>query len=129
MLGICNGFQALVKLGLVPYGEIREMSAGSPTLTFNNIGRHVSQIVNTRVVSNKSPWFSAVEPGEIHSVAVSHGEGRFYAPEETIKALFANGQVATTAEFWVKWAIQNVLYRACLKISAAIKTRKSLSAA
>lgn len=95
MLGICNGFQALVKLGLVPYGEIREMSAGSPTLTFNNIGRHVSQIVNTRVVSNKSPWFSAVEPGEIHSVAVSHGEGRFYAPEETIKALFANGQVAT----------------------------------
>ena len=95
MLGICNGFQALVKLGLVPYGEIREMSANSPTLTFNNIGRHVSQIVNTRVVSNKSPWFSAVEPGEIHSVAVSHGEGRFYAPEETIKALFANGQVAT----------------------------------
>ena len=95
MLGICNGFQALVKLGLVPYGEIREMSADSPTLTFNNIGRHVSQIVNTRVVSNKSPWFSAVEPGEIHSVAVSHGEGRFYAPEEIIKALFANGQVAT----------------------------------
>lgn len=95
MLGICNGFQALVKLGLVPYGEIREMSANSPTLTFNNIGRHVSQIVNTRVVSNKSPWFSAVEPGEIHSVAVSHGEGRFYAPEESIKALFANGQVAT----------------------------------
>ena len=95
MLGICNGFQALVKLGLVPYGEIREMSADSPTLTFNNIGRHVSQIVNTRVVSNKSPWFSTVEPGEIHSVAVSHGEGRFYAPEETIKALFANGQVAT----------------------------------
>lgn len=95
MLGICNGFQALVKLGLVPYGEIREMSADSPTLTFNNIGRHVSQIVNTRVVSNKSPWFSVVEPGEIHSVAVSHGEGRFYAQEETIKALFANGQVAT----------------------------------
>ena len=95
MLGICNGFQALVKLGLVPYGEIREMQADSPTLTFNNIGRHVSQIVSTRIVSNKSPWFSAVEPGEIHSVAVSHGEGRFYAPEETIKALFANGQVAT----------------------------------
>ena len=95
MLGICNGFQALVKLGLVPYGEIRDMQADSPTLTFNNIGRHVSQIVSTRIVSNKSPWFSAVEPGEIHSVAVSHGEGRFYAPEETIKALFANGQVAT----------------------------------
>ena len=95
MLGICNGFQALVKLGLVPYGEIRDMQADSPTLTFNNIGRHVSQIVSTRIVSNKSPWFSAVEAGEIHSVAVSHGEGRFYAPEETIKALFANGQVAT----------------------------------
>ncbi len=95
MLGICNGFQALIKLGLVPYGEIREMEDNSPTLTFNNIGRHVSQIVSTRIVSNKSPWFSAVEPGEIHSVAVSHGEGRFYADEATIKALFANGQVAT----------------------------------
>ena len=95
MLGICNGFQALIKLGFVPYGEIRDMTAESPTLTFNNIGRHVSQIVSTRIVSNKSPWFSAVEPGEIHSVAVSHGEGRFYAPEATIKELFANGQVAT----------------------------------
>ena len=95
MLGICNGFQALVKLGLVPYGEIRDMEADSPTLTFNNIGRHVSQIVDTRIVSNKSPWLSEVEPGDIHAVAVSHGEGRFYAPEAVIKELFKNGQVAT----------------------------------
>lgn len=95
MLGICNGFQALIKLGLVPYGEMRELTPVSPTLTFNNIGRHVSQIVTTRVVSNKSPWFSLCTPGEEHAVAVSHGEGRFYAPTEVIKELFANGQVAT----------------------------------
>ncbi len=95
MLGICNGFQALIKLGLVPYGEIRDLTADSPTLTFNNIGRHISQIITTRVVSNKSPWFSCVEPGDEHAIAVSHGEGRFYAPENVIKELFANGQVAT----------------------------------
>lgn len=95
MLGICNGFQALIKLGLVPYGEIRELTSASPTLTFNNIGRHISQIVTTRVVSNKSPWLSLCEPGEEHAIAVSHGEGRFYAPENVIKELFANGQVAT----------------------------------
>lgn len=94
-LGICNGFQALIKLGLVPYGDIRDMTSDAPTLTFNNIGRHISQIVTTRVVSNKSPWFSLCEPGEEHAVAVSHGEGRFYAPESTIKELFTNGQVAT----------------------------------
>ena len=94
-LGICNGFQALVKLGLLPYGEIRDLETESPTLTFNNIGRHVSQIVDTRIVSNKSPWLSEVEPGDIHAVAVSHGEGRFYAPESVIKELFKNGQVAT----------------------------------
>ncbi|MGL5206897.1 MAG: phosphoribosylformylglycinamidine synthase subunit PurQ, partial [Acidaminococcaceae bacterium] len=95
MLGICNGFQALIKLGLVPYGEIIDMSADSPTLTFNKIGRHVSQIVETKIISNKSPWLNFVEPGDIHSVAVSHGEGRFYASEAEIKRLFANGQVAT----------------------------------
>ena len=95
MLGICNGFQALIKLGLVPYGEIRELTSESPTLTFNNIGRHISQIVTTRVVSNKSPWLSLCEAGEEHAIAVSHGEGRFYAPESVIKELFANGQVAT----------------------------------
>lgn len=95
MLGICNGFQALVKLGLLPFGEIKDLDSSSPTLTFNNIGRHVSQIVDTRIVSNKSPWLSSVEPGDIHAVAVSHGEGRFYAPESVIKDLFQNGQVAT----------------------------------
>ena len=95
MLGICNGFQALIKLGLVPYGEIRDMEEASPTLTFNNIGRHISQIVTTKVVSNKSPWLAMCEPGDEHAIAVSHGEGRFYAPESTIKELFANGQVAT----------------------------------
>ncbi len=95
ILGICNGFQALIKLGLVPYGEIRDLTAVSPTLTFNSIGRHVSQIVTTRVVSNKSPWLNCCEPGEEHAIAVSHGEGRFYAPESVIKELFANGQVAT----------------------------------
>lgn len=95
MLGVCNGFQALIKLGLVPYGEIRDLTAESPTLTFNNIGRHISQIVTTRVVSNKSPWLSCCQPGDEHAIAVSHGEGRFYAPEAVIKELFANGQVAT----------------------------------
>ena len=95
MLGICNGFQALIKLGLVPYGEIRDMEEVSPTLTFNNIGRHISQIVTTKVVSNKSPWLAMCEPGDEHAIAVSHGEGRFYAPESTIKELFDNGQVAT----------------------------------
>ena len=95
VLGICNGFQALIKLGLVPYGEIRPMEEDSPTLTFNTIGRHLSQMVSTRIVSNKSPWLSAVEPGDIHTVAISHGEGRFYAPDDVIRRLFANGQVAT----------------------------------
>lgn len=95
ILGICNGFQALIKMGLLPYGEVKDLTADSPTLTFNNIGRHVSQIVTTRVVSNKSPWFYLCEPGEEHSVAVSHGEGRFYAPVSTIHELFAQGQVAT----------------------------------
>ncbi|MDD4084074.1 MAG: phosphoribosylformylglycinamidine synthase [Acidaminococcaceae bacterium] len=95
ILGICNGFQALIKLGLVPYGEIVEMHDNSPTLTFNTIGRHVSQIVETKVVSSKSPWFNCVEAGDIHSVAVSHGEGRFFATQSEIRDLFANGQVAT----------------------------------
>ena len=95
MLGICNGFQALIKLGLVPYGDIRDMTSDAPTLTFNNIGRHISQIVTTRVVSNKSPWLSLCEPGDIHTIAVSHGEGRFVATEEEIKHLVANGQIGT----------------------------------
>ena len=95
MLGICNGFQALIKLGLVPYGKIVDMKDDSPTLTYNNIGRHISQIANTRIVSNKSPWLAGVEAGDVHAIAVSHGEGRFVASEEEIKSLFANGQVAT----------------------------------
>ena len=85
MLGICNGFQALIKLGLVPYGEIRPLEENSPTLTFNTIGRHVSQMVYTRITSNKSPWLNMTEPGDVHAIAVSHGEGRFYAPAETIR--------------------------------------------
>ncbi len=95
MLGICNGFQALIKLGLVPYGEIRDLDEKSPTLTFNNIGRHVSCMVNTKVSSTLSPWFSNVNCGDFHSIAVSHGEGRFVASDEMMKELITNGQVAT----------------------------------
>ncbi|MCL2272763.1 MAG: phosphoribosylformylglycinamidine synthase [Treponema sp.] len=93
--GICNGFQALIKLGLVPYGEIRGMKENSPTLTFNTIGRHQSVLVRTRVVSNKSPWFSGMKTGDIYTVPVSHGEGRFIADEKTIRELADNGQIAT----------------------------------
>ena len=95
MLGVCNGFQALIKLGLVPYGEIRDMEDNSPTLTFNTIGRHVSCLANTKIISNKSPWLWESEVGDVHTVAFSHGEGRFMADEATIKALEANGQIAT----------------------------------
>lgn len=95
MLGICNGFQALIKLGLLPYGEIRELDESSPTLTYNNIGRHISCYVNTKIMSNRSPWLAYTNPGEIYSVAVSHGEGKFYASEDMVKALYENGQIAT----------------------------------
>ncbi len=95
VLDICNGFQALVKLGLVPYGEIRPQSADSPTLTTNSIGRHISKTVYTKVVSNKSPWLSKAKLGGIYSIPASHGEGRFVASDEVIKKLFENGQVAT----------------------------------
>ena len=95
MLGICNGFQALVKLGLVPYGEIRDLSESSPTLTYNNIGRHVSCMVRTRVVSNLSPWFNDVHVGDIHTIPVSHGEGRFVGDSETIAQMRVRGQIAT----------------------------------
>ena len=95
MLGICNGFQALIKLGLVPYGEIRETTVDAPTLTYNNIGRHQAKVVTTRVSSNKSPWLSGTEVGDIHKVAVSHGEGKFVANEEVFKRLLENGQIAT----------------------------------
>ena len=94
-LGICNGFQALIKLGLVPYGEIRGQKEDSPTLTFNTIGRHISKMVYTKVVSNKSPWLALAELGKTYAIPASHGEGRFVANEEWLKKLFANGQVAT----------------------------------
>ena len=94
-LGICNGFQALIKLGLVPYGEICGQKADSPTLTYNTIGRHVSKMVYTKVVSNKSPWLQKAQLGGVYCNPASHGEGRFVANEEWIQKLFANGQVAT----------------------------------
>ena len=94
MLGICNGFQALIKLGLVPYGEIRDLDDTCPTLTYNLIGRHQSRYVQTRVASVKSPWLSSCEVGDVHSIAISHGEGRFVAPQAEIDRLVANGQVA-----------------------------------
>ncbi len=95
MLGICNGFQALVKLGLVPFGEIVDMTDESPTLTFNTIARHQSMMVNTRIASNKSPWLYGCEVGDIHAVPISHGEGRFVAPLSLIQRLANNGQIAT----------------------------------
>ncbi len=95
MLGICNGFQALVKLGLVPFGDIRPMDENCPTLTFNNIGRHQSRLVHTRVASNLSPWLSHCEVGDIHTIAISHGEGRFVANDELLAQMIASGQIAT----------------------------------
>ena len=95
ILGVCNGFQALIKLGLVPGGTITEQNAGAPTLTYNTIGRHISKMVNLKVVSNKSPWLAEAELGGIYVNPVSHGEGRFVASDEWLKKLFANGQVAT----------------------------------
>ena len=94
-LGICNGFQALIKLGLVPYGEIRMQDAQSPTLTYNTINRHISKMVYTKVVTNKSPWLAQAELGKTYCNPASHGEGRFVAPQEWLDKLFANGQVAT----------------------------------
>ena len=95
MGGICNGFQALIKLGLVPYGRITDTKEDDPTLTFNTIGRHQSKIVRVRIASNLSPWFSATKPDEIYSVPISHGEGRFLAPDSVIRTLAENGQIAT----------------------------------
>lgn len=94
ILGICNGFQALIKLGLVPYGEIRAPHSDAPTLTYNSIGRHVSGLVRTKVVSNQSPWFSKMSPGDVHTIAVSHGEGRFVARKSDIDQWFTDGQIA-----------------------------------
>ncbi|MDY5212646.1 phosphoribosylformylglycinamidine synthase [Intestinibacter sp.] len=96
MLGICNGFQALIKLGLVPYGEIKPVTAeDAPTITYNNIGRHQAKVVTTRVASNKSPWLAGTQVGDLHSISISHGEGKFVANKQTFDALVANGQIAT----------------------------------
>ncbi|MCD7778049.1 MAG: phosphoribosylformylglycinamidine synthase [Clostridiales bacterium] len=95
MLGICNGFQALIKLGLVPYGEIRDIESSGPTLSFNTIGRHISCLANTKIVSNKSPWLWNTKPEDMFNVAVSHGEGRFLASEAVIRELEAKGQITT----------------------------------
>ena len=95
VLGVCNGFQALIKLGLLPYGHIQPLKADSPTLTYNTIGRHLSRMVDTKVVSVMSPWFANVKAGDIHTVAISHGEGRFVASPEQIRQLAAKGQIAT----------------------------------
>ena len=94
-LGICNGFQALIKLGLVPYGKVCGQTAASPTLTYNTIGRHISKMVYTKVVTNKSPWLQGAELGRVYTNPASHGEGRFVASEEVLNELFVNGQVAT----------------------------------
>jgi phosphoribosylformylglycinamidine synthase len=95
MIGICNGFQALIKLGLVPYGEIRDMEVNAPTLTYNKIGRHVSAMAHVKVTSNLSPWLSEASFDETYQVPLSHGEGRFVATKEELDMLIANGQVAT----------------------------------
>ena len=95
MIGICNGFQALIKLGLLPDGHIKEMSDDDATLTFNTIGRHLSQMVDTRIASVKSPWMANVSVGDIHTIPISHGEGRFVAPKHVLDELFDNGQVIT----------------------------------
>jgi phosphoribosylformylglycinamidine synthase len=95
MLGICNGFQALIKLGLVPFGEIVPMSQECPTLTYNLIGRHQSRYATTRVASVKSPWMMHCNVGDLHNVPFSHGEGRFVATEDMLRSLVENGQIAT----------------------------------
>ena len=95
MCGICNGFQALIKLGLVPYGKIIDTDESCPTLTFNTIARHQSRLVRTRVASNKSPWLALTNPGEVYTVPISHGEGKFLADEALIRKLAENGQIAT----------------------------------
>ena len=95
MCGICNGFQALIKLGLVPFGKIIDTDETCPTLTFNNIARHQSKIVRTRIASNMSPWLALTNVGDVYNVPISHGEGKFLADEATIKRLIENGQIAT----------------------------------
>ena len=95
MLGICNGFQALIKLGLVPFGKIIDTDENCPTLTFNTISRHQSKLVRTRVCTNKSPWLAGTSVGDIYTVPISHGEGRFLCSDELVRKLAENGQIAT----------------------------------
>ena len=95
ILGICNGFQALIKSGLLPYGEVRELNEDSPTLTFNNINKHMSKIVMTKIISNNSPWLMGMNEGDIHAIPMSHGEGRVVITEEEYKKLYKNNQIAT----------------------------------
>ncbi len=95
MAGICNGFQALIKLGLVPYGKIIETDASCPTLTYNTIGRHQSKLVRVRIASNRSPWLARTQVGDIYTVPISHGEGRFLASDAMVRTLAAHGQIAT----------------------------------
>ena len=95
MAGVCNGFQALIKLGLVPYGKITEPDPNAPTLTYNSIGRHQSRLVRTRIASNQSPWLRNTKPGDIYTVPISHGEGRFLASPKWVEQLAENGQIAT----------------------------------
>ena len=95
MIGICNGFQALIKTGLLPYGEIRELDEDSPTLTYNKIGRHVSSFVNTKIVTKNSPWLMVDQYDKNYKTPVSHGEGRFFASDKILKELVEKGQIAT----------------------------------
>ena len=118
MLGICNGFQALIKLGLVPYGEILDLDDSFPTLTFNTLGRHVSCMVRTRIASNKSPWLANVKTGDAHMVAVSHGEGRFIATEEQVRKLAENGQIATQYVDYSDKATYDIRYNPNGSVSA-----------
>ena len=118
MLGICNGFQALIKLGLVPYGEITDMTDDSPTLTFNTIARHQSMMVRTRIASNKSPWLAQCSVDQIHSVAISHGEGRFVASEDLIRKLAENGQIATQYVDMSGAPTMNIRYNPNTSVSA-----------
>ena len=110
MCGICNGFQALIKLGLVPYGKIMDTDAHCPTLTYNTIARHQSRIVRTRVASNKSPWLALTEVGDVFNVPISHGEGRFLADDALIRSLIANGQVATQYVDLCGYATNDIQY-------------------
>lgn len=110
MCGICNGFQALVKLGLVPYGKITEPNENAPTLTFNKIGRHQSRLVHTRIASNKSPWLMHTNVGDVHTIAISHGEGRFIINDKELKKLIKNGQIATQYVDFEERATSDILF-------------------